>query len=213
MAQAAQLIALALDPSVETPEDEMSARILDAALELCAASGIRNLTMDDVAARARVGRMTVYRRFGTKDRLVESLSVREARRVLARLAGVLDPAAAPEERMAAGFAAAMRIAREHPMLQRLARSEPESVLAAIGGQDAQIIVLARAFLAEQIRAGQRDGEIPLSDADQAAEVLVRLGISFLFMQDTVVDLDDDEAARRFARTFIAPIVTRPGPAQ
>lgn len=208
MAQAAALIALALDPTVETPADATSERILDAALDLCAASGVRNLTIDDIAARARVGRMTVYRRFGHKDRLVEALAVREARRVLAQLEGVLDPEVPIEDRIAEGFAAALRIAREHPMLNRLARTEPETVLAALSGEDAHVLILARSFLAAQIRTGQEAGELPPGDPEQIAEILVRLGTSFVLMQDTVIPLDDDAAARRFARAHIAPIVTR-----
>jgi AcrR family transcriptional regulator len=208
MAQAAELIARAPDPTVEPPADATSERILDAALDLCAASGIRHLTMDDVAARARVGRMTVYRRFGDKGRLVEALAVRECRRVLARLEAGLDRSKPIDERIADGFAATLRIAREHPMLNRLARTEPDTVIAALAGEDAHVLVLARTFLAAQIRMGQEAGELPPSDPDQVAELLVRLGASFVLMQDSVIPLADDEAARRFALAHIAPIVTR-----
>ena len=58
------------------PRTPTSERILDAALALAAASGLRHLTMDDIAARAKVGRMTVYRRFGDKQRLLEALGAR-----------------------------------------------------------------------------------------------------------------------------------------
>ena len=50
--------------------DEIAARILDAALTEGAAKGLERITMDAVAVRARVGRMTVYRRFGGRDGLV-----------------------------------------------------------------------------------------------------------------------------------------------
>jgi AcrR family transcriptional regulator len=70
------VLARALDQGVDTPEDAISERILDAALAISAASGIRNLTMDEVARRARVGRMTVYRRFGDREKLVEALGGR-----------------------------------------------------------------------------------------------------------------------------------------
>ena len=76
-AEPLNLLARALDPAVEPPADETSERILDAALALSAASGVQHLTMDAVARRARVGRMTVYRRFGDKERLVEALAARE----------------------------------------------------------------------------------------------------------------------------------------
>jgi AcrR family transcriptional regulator len=205
------LLERALDPTVQPPDDATSERILDAALELGAASGLRHLTMDDVARRAGVGRVTVYRRFGDRARLVDALAVRECRRCLATLAGAPDPASPPEERIADGFVAALRIAREHPLLSRLARLEPEALLAALNGADGQLVSLMRGFVAEQIRTGQRAGELEPGDADEAAEVLVRLGLSFVLIRDSVLGLEDDEAARRLARTLIAPIVVRRSP--
>src|SRR5918992_3714381 len=94
--QPAGVLELALDPSVAHPDDALSERILDAALDLAAAFGLRNLTMDDVARRAKVGRMTVYRRFGSKQALVDALSVRESRRCLAAL-DAAAPVDAPAE--------------------------------------------------------------------------------------------------------------------
>src|SRR5205807_10543318 len=86
-----RLLTLAFDPDVQPAGDALSERILDAALELAAASGLRRLTMDDVARRAGVGRMTVYRRFGGHGKLIDALAVRECRRCLERIAAALDP--------------------------------------------------------------------------------------------------------------------------
>jgi AcrR family transcriptional regulator len=44
--------------------------ILEAALELIAEDGVRDLRVDDVAERARVGKATIYRRYRSKDELV-----------------------------------------------------------------------------------------------------------------------------------------------
>src|SRR5947207_15718722 len=98
-ATSSRLLALAFDPDVQPADDALSERILDAALDLAAASGLRRLTMDDVARRAQVGRMTVYRRFGNHASLVDALAVRECRRCLDRIAGALDPAEPLEERL------------------------------------------------------------------------------------------------------------------
>src|ERR1700740_920182 len=89
-ADTARILALALDRGVRTHDDATEERIRDAALALGAASGLRNLTMDDVAARAGVGRMTVYRRFGGRAELIDALSVRECRRCLAIIRAALD---------------------------------------------------------------------------------------------------------------------------
>src|SRR5437764_7629738 len=127
-APTARLLALAFDPEVPTADDAISNQILDAALTLAAASGLRNVTMDDVSRRAGVGRMTVYRRFGSKAALVDALAVRECRRCLATIAAALDPAAPIDERLASLFTATLGVIREHPLLARLARVEPEALL-------------------------------------------------------------------------------------
>jgi AcrR family transcriptional regulator len=52
------------------PRDpEADGRILDAAAELILAHGFDNMTVDDVASRARVGKATVYRRWAKKEDL------------------------------------------------------------------------------------------------------------------------------------------------
>ena len=48
----------------------MDRAILAVTLELMAQEGVRELRMDDVADRARVGKATIYRRYRSKDELV-----------------------------------------------------------------------------------------------------------------------------------------------
>jgi TetR/AcrR family transcriptional regulator, repressor for uid operon len=207
---AVALLARALDTAVEPPDDAISERVLDAALDLAAASGIRNLTMDDVARRAGVGRMTVYRRFGDKTRLVEALGVREGRRCLAELDAAARPDQPIADQVAEGFVTSVRLAREHPLLNRLARIEPESVLRALTADGGAMFALARAFLAERLRAAQKAGTLDRKVAvDEAAELLVRLSFSFALIEDSVLPLEDPDRARDVARRLIAPILGKP----
>ncbi len=206
----ATLLARALDAEVEPPHDAASERILDAALELAAGSGIRNLTMDDVAGRAGVGRMTVYRRFGDKSRLVEALAVRESRRCLAELDAAASPDQPIADQVAEGFVTSVRLSREHPLLSRLARIEPESVVRALTADDGAIFALMRAFLAQRLRAAQKAGTLHRGvDVEQAAEILVRLSVSFTLIEESVLPLDDPQRARDVARRLIAPVLARP----
>jgi AcrR family transcriptional regulator len=205
-AQTVALLARALDADVEPPSDALSERILDAALALAAASGIRHLTIDDVAQRARVGRMTVYRRFGDRQRLVEALAVRESRRCLAELDAAIRADASLEDQIADGFVASLRIAREHPLLNRLARFEPEAVLESLRSGDGEVFAAARAFAAARLIAAEREGARLPVDAEEAAELLVRVGISFVLIQDSVLPLDDEPRARDLARRLIAPVM-------
>lgn len=205
--KSATLLRRALDSTAEPPDDESSERILDAALELSAASGIRHLTMDEVADRAGVGRMTVYRRFGGRQRLVEALAVREARRCLAELDSTVDPGAPIADQIAQGLLASLRLIREHPLLARLSRLEPAAALAALTGEGAAVFAMGRAFVAARLREAQEAGTVDSRiEAEAAAEILVRLGFSFLLIPQSALPLDDDEKMSEIARTMIAPVL-------
>jgi AcrR family transcriptional regulator len=190
----------------EPSEDAVSNRILDAALDLAAASGVQHLTMDAVALRAHVGRMTVYRRFGDKQSLVAALGAREGRRCLAELDAAARPDAPIGEQVAAGFATSLRLAREHPLLSRLARLEPETVLSALTEDGGALFAAAHAYLAERLRESQRAGVLGPLEVEEAAELLVRLGISFVLIPESALPLEDEGRIEDLARRMLAPIL-------
>ena len=203
----ASLIQLAFDPIIEPPDDALSQRVLDAALELATAFGLRNLTMDDVARKAKVGRMTVYRRFGAKEKLVEALTVRESRRCLAELDAAAPPDAPLEDQVAAGFATGLRIAREHPLLNRLARLEPETVVQAFATDGGRLFTVARGFVAARLEAAQDSGVLGEVEVEEVAELLVRLCLSFVLIEESALPIEDDEAARATARRLLVPLLS------
>jgi AcrR family transcriptional regulator len=205
---AARLLELAFDPAVEGYEEPMSQRILDAALVLVAASGFRHLTMDDVAARAGVGRMTVYRRFGSRQQLTDALAVRECRRCLGKIAAALDPRKPIDERAADLFVATLRVIREHPLLERLARVEPEALLYELNRDASAVFRLVRNFLVAQIRVAQGAGELVQVEPEPLAEVAVRLGASFVLMPDSVIAAGDERQTRETIQGLIAPLRNR-----
>jgi TetR/AcrR family transcriptional repressor of uid operon len=205
---AARLLELAFDPTVEGHEDPISQRILDAALELVAASGLRHLTMDDVAARAGVGRMTVYRRFGSRQQLTDALAIRECRRCLSEIGAALDPGKPIDERAADLFVATLRVISEHPLLERLARVEPDALLHELNRDGSAVFRLVRDFLVAQIRSAQAAGELIDGDPEPLAEIAVRLGASFVLMPDSVIAAGDEERTRESIRALIAPALTR-----
>jgi AcrR family transcriptional regulator len=204
--EAASLLVRALDPEASAHEDATSQRILDAALDTAAASGIRHLTLDDVARRAGVGRVTVYRRFGDRQGLVEALGVREARRCIAALDAATSPELPIEEQVADGFVAGLRLIREHPLLSRMVTHEPAALLDALTNPRTALFPLARAYVAGRLAAAQPVGARSDLDLEQVAEAFLRVTVSFALIEDTVLPLDDEDAAREAARRLIAPIV-------
>jgi AcrR family transcriptional regulator len=205
--EVATLLARAADPAVIAPDDPTSTRILDAALEAAAASGIKHLTVDEVARRAGVGRVTVYRRFGDRQGLVEALGVREARRVLAMLDESTDLDRPVADQVADAFVAGLRLLREHPLLHRLVTHEPDVLLDALTNERAALFPFARAYVASRLAADRTGGVRDDAELLEIAEAFVRITVSFALVPQTALELEDDERARDVARRLIAPLVT------
>ncbi|WP_030176382.1 TetR/AcrR family transcriptional regulator [Spirillospora albida] len=95
------------------------ARILEAAAALFAAEGAPNVTMDDIARAAGVGRGTLYRRYPDRASIALAL-LDEHERVLQEklLRGEppLGPGAPPAERLAAFYSAMVELLEDHAHL-------------------------------------------------------------------------------------------------
>ncbi len=148
--------------------------------------------------------MTVYRRFGSKEELTAALAQREATRALARIAAAVDPTGSIPAQVADGFVAALETAAAIPCSSGLARFEPEVLLASFNDPADPLFAMLRGFVAAQITATAA-GELR-ADPDEAAEILVRIGLSYLLIPDGIVDVGNEAARRRLAETLIAPIV-------
>ncbi|MDI2127232.1 TetR/AcrR family transcriptional regulator [Yinghuangia seranimata] len=211
--------ALAADDSADAA-DPTTGRILDAARDQFSTFGVRRSTVEDVARRARVGRVTVYRRFDTKNALVEAVLIREARRFLAVFDAEVAALPTMEERIVAGFVVALRDARTS-LIGRLLELEPETALPFLTTRGGPILGVLRDYLAASfvrapdataLRGPGDPAEFHTEDGARVAEIFVRLTVSFLLTPQSIVPLDDEPRAREFARRFLAPMVTGP-PAQ
>jgi AcrR family transcriptional regulator len=199
-----RMLARALEPEHPVSDDPTTARILDATLDQFLLVGLRRTTIDDVARRAGVGRVTIYRRVGQKHELVEAVIHREVRRVTAAVGAAIAPLQSAEERVVEAFVVGLRALREHPLLQRLLETEPEDLLPYLTVDAGASLAVARRFLAQQIRAAQPRGGEP----ELVAEILTRLAQSLVLTPAGGIPLDDERRMRSFARACLAPIVAR-----
>jgi AcrR family transcriptional regulator len=171
--------------------DPIETRILDAALDAVAAG---SATMDAIAERAGVGRVTLFRRFGSKEGLLQRLYHREVARFLMEVDAALMKIDDPAERVAVAFAACVRAGAGHPLVARLRRGEALEYLAA---GDPSPLDLGRRFVAERLDPGQ----------EHIADLLVRLAVTYVLVPSADVDVADQRSARTFARRMLAPLVT------
>lgn len=191
--------------------DPVSESILDGALAEFLAYGLRRTNVDSVAKRAGVSRATLYRRFESKDVLVQAVLVRECRRFFGSIAAAVDKLPTVRERLVEGFVVGMRYTRRDPLLSRLLSTDPEALLPYLTVNGGLVVAAARDFLVSQAE-GLPGGDKPVDGRDPAgvAELFVRLAISFALTPDSCIPLDDDESVRAFAISYLAVLM---GPAR
>ncbi|MGW0605168.1 TetR family transcriptional regulator [Streptomyces sp. NPDC002640] len=187
-------------------EDPTARQILDAALEQFTLLGLRRSSMDDVAKRAGVSRVTVYRRFQAKDKLVEATLLREHRRFFLRLDAAVAGLPTMEERVVEGFAVALRHTRAHPLLGGLLRLEPELVLPYLTVRGSTILSVTVSYLVAHLHRAQQAEGRPEKDLWPVAELMVRVAVSFLLNPSGYIATEDEEQARAFARRYLAPLL-------
>ncbi|MFJ6071346.1 TetR/AcrR family transcriptional regulator [Streptomyces sp. NPDC093065] len=187
-------------------EDPTARRILDAALEQFTVFGLRRSSMDDVARRAGVSRVTVYRRFQNKDTLVEQTLLRENRRFFQRLDAAVAALPTMEERVVEGFVVALRHTRAHPLFGGLLRLEPEVVLPYLTVQGGSSLAATVDYLTGHLRRAQQAEGRPGDDPRPVAELMVRVAVSFLLNPAGCIEMEDEDQARAFARRYLAPLL-------
>lgn len=195
-----------LDAADGAAPDQGNAVILAAARELFLAQGVQRTTMEDIAQRAGVSRITIYRRTDSKEALLEQVVLGEFRRYFDDF--VLDIAGARtlEERVVRGFVGSLRSARNNPLIGQLWMGGTTTA-PTILGEGGRTVELVRSFVAGQLRREQEAGLVGDDiDVEMIAEIWVRLCGSFLLSPDGLVDIEDDEQLAHIARTYLLPML-------
>jgi AcrR family transcriptional regulator len=193
--------------------DEITTRILRATLEQAELFGIRRTTMEDVARRSGVGRATLYRRFPTKAALIEAVVLAEARRYLDGSAQARSHASTLEERLVYGTVFTVTFLREHTLLKKLLRTEPETILPSLTIDAGAILDFATDQSAAQLRT-ELYGTSTTTAAQErhlrtVAELHTRLTLSFIVTPHTSINLATIDDTRAYVRRYLLPMITAP----
>lgn len=199
---------LRIRASTDEEAGETSERILAAATEQAEHFGLRRFTIDDVARRLGISRVTIYRHFPKKDRLLEAVLLRELRRFLAAIEKAVEPYDDVEQKLVEGFVFTMTFLRGHALLNRLLRTEPELILPALTVNGGPVLTAGREFIAGFLREEVEAGRIELSERDIAgvSEMLARAVLSFVLTPDSVLGLRTPAELRRYAEHYLAPVL-------
>lgn len=173
-------------------------RLLDAAVEAASVHGLTRLSVGDVAKRAGLSRQTLYKHFPSKEALVAEAVLREAGTIVTEVVAAAEAFEDPKESLQAAILVTLRTTREHPLLDRLIRTEPEALMPLLVGDEGPVAGAVRAVV-EQVISIRLPDLTPV-EVRRAADLLSRVLISY------AVSAPDDPP--EIVAEFIATLVTQ-----
>jgi AcrR family transcriptional regulator len=153
--------------------------LLAAARETVLAVGVRRTTLVDVARRAGVSRMTVYRAFPDVASLVSALMTEEFAGFIDDVTRATADAANGRDRLVAATVHAAREIPNNPVFRRVADVDPELLLPYVVERLGTTQRAAAELLRGWISAGQADGSIRRGDPKLLAHSVLLTAQSFI----------------------------------
>lgn len=163
---------------------------LDAARACILDVGWRRTTLTEVARRAGVSRMTIYRTWRDMGALLGDLMTREWGALVAR---VTERAAAhasggdPVDLLVEGVAGTVEALRDNELFVRIVELDPELLLPYLLQRRGRSQDLVLALVEEQVRRGQRAGVVRAGAPATIARGLVLAAHGFALSAHTMVD--------------------------
>lgn len=164
-----------------------SPRLLDAARESILSVGWRRTTLTDVARRAGVSRMTVYRAYPDMPALLSDLLTREWAEVVAAVEADVGTGGPAVPAVAARLVAAVGALRTNALFRRIVDVDPELLLPYLLDRRGRSQDAVLEMLAERIAAAQAAGEVRAGDPHLLARTVVLAAHGFLFSAGTMAD--------------------------
>ncbi|MGW5385355.1 TetR/AcrR family transcriptional regulator [Nocardia sp. NPDC003963] len=186
--------------------DAVDEKIMDAALVRLLQVGIRRASLDDIARRSGLNRITIYRRFAGKDNLIEAVIMREIQRMLAEVGRIAAEGADVDDQIERTALYVLRQARSHPLLTQLIEVSPEEAMEFYTVRGAEMVSSAIGYIVTILERAQATGAIEEYDPRPVAELLARLAHSLLLTPLGGVDFRDGEQAAAFVRMAVVPLV-------
>jgi AcrR family transcriptional regulator len=183
-------------------------RYLDAARDCILATGWTRTTLTDVARRAGVSRMTIYRTWPDMQTLLADLMTREWGGVVAEVAST-EADLAPAERLSEGVSRTVAALRSNDLLRKIVEVDPELLLPYLLQRRGRSQDNILGLLVPLIEAGQADGSVRAGDPILLARSIMLAAHGFTLSAETMTDPAHsteayDEELRVLLERYLAP---------
>lgn len=166
--------------------------VLDAVRDCVLAVGVRRTTLTDVARRAGVSRMTLYRRWPDVRSLVGDLMTREWIDVATRALPEPHPDKDTRTQIVDGLVAGVEGFRAHPLFRKIIDVDPELLLPYVLDRRGASQEALLELLADSLEQGHADGSVRLAPTRRQARAVLLVVQSFTLSLRTMTDEDDPE---------------------
>ncbi|MEU0289371.1 TetR/AcrR family transcriptional regulator [Streptomyces sp. NPDC006147] len=166
--------------------------VLDAVRDCVLAVGVRRTTLTDVARRAGVSRMTLYRRWPDVRSLVGDLMTREWIAVATGAMPERRPDVSARELLTEGLVDAVRDFVAHPLFRKILDVDPELLLPYVLDRRGASQEALLELLAGVLREGHADGSVRIAHVERQARAVLLVVQSFTLSLRTMTDEDDPE---------------------
>lgn len=182
-------------------------RLLDAARDCILAVGWRRTTLTDVARRAGVSRMTIYRVWPDMQTLLADLMTREWSQLADAAARQAASQPTGAAQVAAGVVATVRTLRQNELLRRILEVDPEMLLPYLLDRRGRSQDGVLALLEPVIAAGQDDGTVRHGDPGLLARAVLLAAQGFTLSAQTMTDGVDEDALLQALYELVERYVT------
>ena len=181
------------------PERQIPDAVLGATRASVLAVGVRRTTLTDVARRAGVSRMTLYRLVPDVTTLILEVMSREFAALLADAERAARRRRSGRGRLAATTAEVVRRLPAEPLFRRVLDVDPELLLPYLTDRLGTTQRLAIAHVRRMLAEGHADGSIRRGDLDTMALALVLLVTPFVVSARVVDDAGRDRMLTELER--------------
>ena len=192
------------NPTATNEQREPRDAYLDAARDCILDVGWRRTTLTEVARRAGVSRMTIYRTWADMPTLLGDLMTREWAAVVIEQVPEGGPAI---ERITQAILGTVRQLRQNELFVRIVELDPELILPYLFSRRGRSQDLILELTADAIAQGQRATEVRRGNPVAMARALLLAAHGFVLSSHTMVDERateqelDDELARLVRRSL------------
>jgi len=189
--------------------------ILEAVLQQIAITGVRRTSADDIARRAGINRVTLYRRFGGREAIIQAAYLQETARVLGLIEAAIgdvpppgSPDFDPADYVVNFFSVTIKTLRENRILRQLLEADREETLVSLTFGAGETLRVSAGFCADRMRRLREhlDPVPPDDGVDAVSLTLARIAQSLLLTQDAPPSLRTRPQMRAYAETVIVPMV-------